>query len=474
MKKAFTFILLALIVVAGLWFRLKGISTNHSFWADEAYISSVSRDLVTGKISILKAIKMPGVSYQPFNMLLTAISFQLFGISEWSARLPIVIFGTLGIVFAYLVAKKLSDESGGLLAAFLYAFSQLNIANAIQAKPYAVLETLFLLAVYLLLLLSENKKKNLCLHILIIFILSIATLIHLIGIFFWIPYLIFIVIKIKKKWLIPIGLIIFISAFNLWTSVFGLFKFNEGKYLFVYNNITYTRELLWKNYAFLLLPAIFGLAVCWKKNKLLILETIIWLATLTFFWTFRSYSHNIRYLISFFGVIFVFFGVFWSKVGEKLIDNKSWLSCLLVAGFLYVGGYKIVRKPAIYYTPNADLYGDVQIADYKTAFALIKQKMPDYKDIAIFNDIPDAQRWYLDKQPTIFFAKGSKNSTLEQFLIEKAKYNKGLLIVEDWESLLPEDIKQYAKKNMTRVIRVEGLPEAQGDNWPLEVYSWEN
>lgn len=488
MKKAVTFILLSLIVLAGLWFRLKGISTNHSFWADEAYISSVSRDQAQGKINFIQAIKTPGVSYQPLNMLLTAVSFKLLGTSEWAARIPVVLFGSLGIIFAYLVAKKLSDENGGLLAAFLYAFSQLNLAHSTQAKPYAILETLFLVSIYLLIRISESKKKNLGLHIANIIVLSAATLFHLIGVFFWIPYLVYIFPRIKSKLLIFIGLIIAVFVFRLWPSIVDFFQPYQGKYIFIFNNTTYLRELLWRNYAFIFLPAVFGILISWKKNKSIILGVIFWALTLLFFWNFRSYSHNIRYLISLFGLIFVFFGIFWAKVGEKLLNNKSWLSCLLVAGMIYLGGYKIIRKPAIYYTPNADLYGDVQIADYKTMYQQIEEKFPDLEERAIFNDLIDTQRWYLKKQASAYFTKGFGNDkpekhmvdgapvfkTLNQFLLEKSKYKKGILIVEDWESFLPEDIKQYAKKNMKRVIRIEGLSQAAGDNWPLEVYSWDN
>ncbi len=486
MFKKLSYVFLIVIVVAGFWFRLKGISTNHSFWADEAYISSVSRDLAQGKMNFIQAIKTPGVSYQPLSMLLTAVGFKLFGISEWAARIPVVFFGALGIIFAYLVTKKLSDENGGLLAAFLYAFSQLNLANSTQAKPYTILETLFLVSIYLLIRISESKKKNLSLHIINIIVLSAATLFHLIGVFFWIPYFVYIFPKIKNKFIIFIGVIIATFVFNLWPSVIDFFKPFQGKYIFIFNNTTYLRELLWRNYAFIFLPATFGILISWKKNKSLISGIIIWSLTLLFFWNFRSYSHNIRYLVSFFGIIFVFFAVFWAKVGEKLLSNKSWLSCLLVAGMIYLGGYKIIRKPADYYTPNADLYGDVQIADYKTMYKQIEKKFPDLSERAIFNDLIDTERWYLKQQATAYFMKGFGNDkpekhpadgktiykTLNQFLLEKSKHEKGLLIVEDWESFLPEDIKQYAKKNMKRVIRIEGLPQAAGDNWPLEVYEW--
>ena len=54
----------------------------------------------------------------------------------------------------------------------------------------------------------------------------------------------------------------------------------------------------------------------------------------------------------------------------------------------------------------------------------------------------------------------------------KNQSTKGILIVEDWDSLLPDDIKNYAKKNLKREFRVESLPQAKDDPWPIEIYSW--
>ncbi len=210
-------------------------------------------------------------------------------------------------------------------------------------------------------------------------------------------------------------------------------------------------------------------------------------------WNFRGYTHNIRYVVPLFGIIFVFFGVFWGKVGEKFFKKVSWLPCLLVTLLLIISQYKIFfpifnTKYLIlntkYFSPNTDFYGDVQIADYKTIYLFIQKQVPDYNFVTIFTDISDAHRWYMpEKNINTYFMKGIIKpykfvdggyvyGTLSDFLKQKAKYQKGIFIVEDWESFLPEDIKQYAKKNMKRIIRVEGLKEAPNDSWPLEVYIW--
>ncbi|MBI3366185.1 hypothetical protein HY041_00980, partial [Candidatus Roizmanbacteria bacterium] len=178
----------------------------------------------------------------------------------------------------------------------------------------------------------------------------------------------------------------------------------------------------------------------------------------------------------------------WGKIGEylssKLKVKHLKLIPLAVIIILYFSGYKIVKSAQHYYSPNTDFYGDVQIADYKSIFTYIQKKFPNLKDIALFNDSIDAQRWYLEKIPEAYFVKKSANfyintsnnvsfySSLDYFLKEKSKYPKGLLIVEDWDSFLPEDIKLYAKKNMKLEFRIENLPQAHNDPWPLEVYSW--
>jgi len=485
MKKIVPYILLTLIVIMGFWFRLKGISTNHSFWADEAGVAGIAKYVLSGKISIMAAIKLAGMNYQPLNLIVSAIGIKLFGPTEWSTRIMTVIVNSLGIIFAYLVAKKLSNQSGGILSAFLFAFSQINLANATQAKPYAMLETFLLMIIYLLLVLTSRKKNSLLIHFAIIILLILSSLIHIIGIFFWLPYLYLIFQKMKKKWALIIIASGLTAAFLARSTIINLYTLYD-KYAYFYNNLTYLRELLWKNYGFILLPAIFGLLISWKKNKNLILGLFIWIFVLLFFWNFRSYSHNIRYLVPLFGLLFVFFGIFWSHVGAKLFNKKSWIVCILVAAILYLGGNKIVRKPLIYYTPNSDLI-DVQTADYKTAFNLIKRKFPNYKSLAFFNDIGDAQLYYLDKISDAYFMKDFGNSApsihpidhkivyknLQQFLQEKSKYKRGLLFVEDWESLLPDDIKQYAKNNMKLEIDVKGLSVAEiNDQWPLKVYSW--
>ncbi len=491
----FYLVLLFFLILAGAFYRLKGISTNHSFWSDEAYISSFAREILSGK-NIFRNLQ--NLQYQQLQVLITTASFKSIGTTEFGARFPSVLFGTIGILFAYLLTSSLSNREGGLLTAFLYSFLQINLANSTQAKPYALLQTLSLIVIYLIVRLNIHRRSRL-LHLAILLVCTISSLVHSLGILIWMPYIIYSAITYKKdignmftsKRIIfmVMGILAAIFVFQV-PHLIGSF-FSRGMTLFPYNQITYLRELLWRNYAFITLPAIVGCLICLSRHRLLTYSVMSFVFVYLYLWNFHSYSHNIRYLLPVFGILIVYFGVFWARVGETLLDKKSGILCLLIAILLYAGGYKLVRKPATYYSPNADLYGDVQNADYKSMYEKIKQKYPHTDSYVIYNDGPDTQLWYLNgRAPDGTFLKSyvanipygqTKNhdatgkpiyTSVSQFESVIKNNPKGMIIVEDWESYLPDEIKIYAKQHLKFEFRIEGLPQAQGDNWPLEVYTW--
>src|SRR3989344_3051233 len=476
MKKTLVIFILFLIIFLGLLFRLKGIQSNHSFWSDEAYGAGLARDIITGEKTPLIALSR--LNYEPLFILTESVFLRIFGHNEFSARIPVVLLGTAGILGAFLLAFKLSGISAGLLAAFISAFSQINLANSTQAKPYSILQTLLLFEIYALILLHENKKNNSKIHLLIIFLCLTSTFFHLLGTLFWLPY--FFYLTYGKQYKFNKHRINLFYIFLICCSAILLFALYYYRINFS-NHLTYFRELFWSQYSLFSLSALFGFIYSLKYRKIVHLGIFALIAVYLFLWTFAHYTHNVRYILPLFSLLFVYFSVFWSEVGRRFFKQKSSVVCIIIAMLLYLGGIKIVRKPVNYYNPNSDLYGDVQIADYKTAFGLISEKFPRLDNVAVFNDWYDTQYWYLkNKLVTAYFIKGYEKpkpfpvdqtmsyGTLNQFLKVKNKYSKGLLIVEDWESFLPEDIKQYAKKNMKREFRVDGLPQAQGDNWPLE------
>jgi asparagine N-glycosylation enzyme membrane subunit Stt3 len=75
---------------------------------------------------------------------LVQVSFQLFGVSEASARLPSVIFGTLLILLTYLIGHRWFGTWPALFAAALVAFSPLSVGLARMCRMYSVFQCLYL------------------------------------------------------------------------------------------------------------------------------------------------------------------------------------------------------------------------------------------------------------------------------------------------------------------------------------------
>jgi 4-amino-4-deoxy-L-arabinose transferase-like glycosyltransferase len=116
--------LLAVLVAAALlpYFVNLGVS---SIWdANEAFYAQTPRemmdagDYVTPSFNFQLRMNKPVLSY--WNV---ALSYRLFGISEWSERLPIAIGGVVIVAAAYGLGRILSGALGGVLAALVLATS---------------------------------------------------------------------------------------------------------------------------------------------------------------------------------------------------------------------------------------------------------------------------------------------------------------------------------------------------------------
>lgn len=448
---------------------------SYSFWADEGYISGIASQLLSGKYNLSQAFK--ALSYQKLYTLTLALFFKIFGVSEFSARLPSMIAFVIGIGIIFLLAKKLSNVYGGLISTFLYIFSHLNLAYATMARPYSILETILLIVLYLM----TQKKVN---NLLIILLCTIATLLHSIGVLIWIIYFIYSVLT-WKRWNVGTFLILAIVTIISSILILPIFLSSLGSgQIFPFNHLYQSIKLFIYKYTFISVCAFFGYIWLFKKYKTISIAVLFYSAVVFFMTSFRAYIFNIRYVLPLFGILFLYFGIFWAKIGEKYFPKKSWIIPITVIILLYATGYKIVRFPQAYYNPNIDKYGDVQIANYKDFYTQLKKRFPDYKNLYVINDTIDVEYWYFGRYSNAYFMKFTTKpykhltvnaivyGSLEDFKKIIKDHPQGLLIMEDWQSLLPEDIKQYAKKNLKLEFRVESLKEAPDDPWPLALYSW--
>ena len=136
------------ILVILLGFALRLAYINHeSVSGDEAFSMSVSQLPLHQMLpALIEDYVHPPLHYFALRGWSHIVGFGLF-----QARLLSAIFGTLAIVFLYLLAEYLFDRRTALLASLLLAVSQLGIMFSQEVRPYAQFHFLTLCAAYLFL-----------------------------------------------------------------------------------------------------------------------------------------------------------------------------------------------------------------------------------------------------------------------------------------------------------------------------------
>ncbi len=124
---------LILIVLLGFFLRIQGL--NQSLWLDESI-----QTLAVKNNSLLHLITTYSLGdfHPPFYHVVLKLWTDLFGYSEFSVRMPSVIFSTLTGLFIFLIGKKLKNEKVGLIAAFLWMINPLAIYYGQEARMYSL------------------------------------------------------------------------------------------------------------------------------------------------------------------------------------------------------------------------------------------------------------------------------------------------------------------------------------------------
>jgi 4-amino-4-deoxy-L-arabinose transferase-like glycosyltransferase len=132
-KKVFLLLLLLEIFV-----NFSGIS-NPFFSNDPALYAAISKAMVrNGNLWNLYVYGVDWLDKPHFPFWMAAISFKLFGISEFSYRLPALLFILLGSLYTFLLAKKLySREVAQISVLILLSAQHLLMSNTdVRAEPY--------------------------------------------------------------------------------------------------------------------------------------------------------------------------------------------------------------------------------------------------------------------------------------------------------------------------------------------------
>src|SRR5271165_3818393 len=134
------------VLVALFAFALRMLYVNHeSVSGDEAFSMSVSQLPLP---EMMRALVEDFV-HPPLHYFALRGWFKVFGFGLFQARMLSVIFGTLAVIFLYLLAEYLFDRRTALLSALLMSVSQLAIMYSQEVRPYAQFHFLALLSSYL-------------------------------------------------------------------------------------------------------------------------------------------------------------------------------------------------------------------------------------------------------------------------------------------------------------------------------------
>ncbi len=140
----------AAVLIVGAFFLMLGWSPLNE--PDEARYAEIAREMletrdwITPHLNYVKYFEKPPLVYW-----LTAASFAIFGLNDFTARLWPALFGLLGVGCAWTLARNIYGPGGGLLAAMILATTPLYFALSqvlVLDMPLAALMALALTAAW--------------------------------------------------------------------------------------------------------------------------------------------------------------------------------------------------------------------------------------------------------------------------------------------------------------------------------------
>ncbi|SPA40280.1 putative Glycosyl transferase, family 39 [Cupriavidus taiwanensis] len=120
--------MLVVLAFALLWFGTLGM--RHLIGPDEGRYAEIAREMLSSGDWV--TIRYDGLKYfekPPFHMWMTAVSYALFGIGDWQARLCVALAGAAGLGVSMLAAARWFGARAGLMAGLVLASAPMwNIA----------------------------------------------------------------------------------------------------------------------------------------------------------------------------------------------------------------------------------------------------------------------------------------------------------------------------------------------------------
>ncbi len=154
-KKILQITSIAILLIIGAYLRFNGLS-NQSLWYDEIVTWSLSNK--ANLVEVWNEISKE--NRPPLHQLLYYFVIKYIGENEFALRLPSAVFGTLSILFIYLLAYRLYSFKEAIISAGFMAVFWLPLYYSQEARDYSLLLMLTIGAVYLWIIINENEKRK--------------------------------------------------------------------------------------------------------------------------------------------------------------------------------------------------------------------------------------------------------------------------------------------------------------------------
>lgn len=180
--KSVSHLLLILIITLGIFLRIVFLDfAPPALNIDEAALGyNAYSILLTGKdehgVFFPISLESFGDWKLPVYSYITTIPISIFGLNEFSTRLPSILSGILGVIIIYLITQKLFKKNGiSLLSSFFFAVSPWSIYFSRAAYEVNLATTIFLLGMLFFLYALDSRKKILLVTSGILFGLTLFT-----------------------------------------------------------------------------------------------------------------------------------------------------------------------------------------------------------------------------------------------------------------------------------------------------------
>ena len=151
LDSALWWLLLAFGVGVGVFFRVSGLGSLAFYLDEHLHTHQAILLLNGGELTYTR-------SFLPVT-LPVALSFKLFGISWFKARLPMVVINLLAALPLYFITKRFGKPAA-FLSLFLYFTNPFIIASARGVREYAVLPLFFYTAILLAFTIPNGGRRK--------------------------------------------------------------------------------------------------------------------------------------------------------------------------------------------------------------------------------------------------------------------------------------------------------------------------